>query len=221
MRKARRMGAFAGTAWVLALSLIFEGVAPRAVYARSVKVGVGYILNTLDGTSESFSLASYLRENPTAVPGEVVLIDHPLDADYSISGQIDGSVGADYADVQGTISSWRDFFTLLAFFPLVMETAGILAEPVKDGVLGRRDVYDYNWAQTGNFVLRRRGRQIDTFQIHSSGKQKESAPASNLRNFVNADMWKQLAAHLDVRIKSDQAAPNAEQAPQTMEGGAQ
>lgn len=103
----------------LTITLIFPSLVFAAPLAGSssnqdsptVSVGVGFILNKLDHTSDSFSLAWYLHKHPIEVNGNSVpvrLVDHSSEADYSVSGHIEGDVSYTYGAMPNPHQySWR------------------------------------------------------------------------------------------------------------------
>lgn len=83
---------------VTAICFSWATTAPLA-HADQVTVGIGNITNTFDSTSESFSLANYLLEHPSAESPRsvrVVLVDHPNDAPLSVTGTIGGTYRLDW-----------------------------------------------------------------------------------------------------------------------------
>lgn len=76
---------------------------PAGGYAADIppkiSVGIGSVSNTYDGTSESFNLMNFLKTHPHTADGptlEFVLVDHPNDADYAISGKVAASYHHQY-----------------------------------------------------------------------------------------------------------------------------
>jgi len=85
----------------LALAVIANRVSYNDALAESsagtnISVGIGAITDSFDGTSDSFSLVQYLKQNPITLPNvtiRLILIDHPKDADYSLNGNVKSSLG--------------------------------------------------------------------------------------------------------------------------------
>ncbi|OGQ89506.1 MAG: hypothetical protein A2289_05855 [Deltaproteobacteria bacterium RIFOXYA12_FULL_58_15] len=60
---------------------------------RRVTLGIGSIINEMDGTSESFSLWRYLKEHPLELDGrpvDVRLVSSVIDADLTVNGTVGG-----------------------------------------------------------------------------------------------------------------------------------
>jgi len=68
-----------------------KAAAPAPASLPKITIGIGDITNTYDNTSESFNLLAFLKAQPVHANGhqvEYVLIDHPGDTDYTISGKV-------------------------------------------------------------------------------------------------------------------------------------
>ena len=83
----------AATALLIATSILMITRVALAEKAPARTLGIASVLDELDRTSESFSLYRYLSAHPPSFRGRklrVILVDHPAEADFSISGSIDG-----------------------------------------------------------------------------------------------------------------------------------
>jgi hypothetical protein len=91
-------------ATIVAFSLVS---ASTPVTVSGVTIGIGNITNTFDSTSESFSLIRYLRKKHADEVGQgpqFVLVDHPTDADFVVTGVVDGSYLVTFENVNFGLS---------------------------------------------------------------------------------------------------------------------
>ena len=96
-----------------------EPTAPKAAVdpnLPTIKVGIGTVADLLDGTTDSFDLYGYLIAHPVQVKGVnivPVMIDHASEAQYSVSGEVDGPISLVHSgdtDISGY--SWDRTATL-------------------------------------------------------------------------------------------------------------
>ncbi len=198
---------------------------PDAGIDQPIVVGIGSIVYASDGTTESFAAADALQHG-TLIPErktKVVLIDHPTDADYSLSGVIQGSasyrreaemnsvipavgyalgyIGGGTVTLTSVIiglASDNDTGTLTAF--------GLLGLSLGVGsslYVWSRPANHYSWSHRATLVLRRHGVPIGQFVVADSGNRTSWNAYPSLRNGSLRRLWRKAAGAVGRCIQTD------------------
>lgn len=96
--------------WTRAAVVLVPGLLCAALVVGHVRgahadgqstLGVGNVVSTFDATTESFNVFRLLQARPPLVAGvapRVVLVDHPAEADFAVTGTLGGQVQFDSGD---------------------------------------------------------------------------------------------------------------------------
>ncbi len=200
-------------------------LSPDVGISRPIVIGIGSIVYESDGTTESFAAADALRRG-RLIPErktEVVLVDHPTDADYSVSGVIQGAahyyraaemnpvipavgyglgyIGGGTVTLTGVIiglASDTDTGTLTAL--------GLLGLSLGVGssfYVWSRPANHYSWNHSATLVLRRHGVPIGQFVVADSGNRTSWSAYPGLRNGSLRRLWRKAAGAISRCIQDD------------------
>jgi hypothetical protein len=163
-------------------------------------VGVGGISNTYDNTSESFNLLAFLKTHPLQVGGpqiEFVLVDHPSDAEYVVSGKVT-------AAYDHKLRSTMDRRPSRGQDRMRDETPSSRAQKP----------HEFTYTHALDLTLWKGGRKLGTLQASSDGPHpgipddivQGTVWADNydgIRMTLLAPVWKELATRLERQLTSD------------------
>lgn len=204
--------------------------APELGMTRPVRIGVGSIVHAKDGTTESF-LAHEAWVSEPFVPErstEVVLVDHPTDADYAISGSVTGEVS--YERKVHTPSKGVQALQLTSLFAFsfglsaailgttLSATGEDVGEPIlTGGLLGMstlpatliynatRPANQYAWTHEARLVLRRHGVRIGEVVVRDDDRTSRREPIDGYRRHTLARLWRKAREQLGQCIAADLA----------------
>jgi hypothetical protein len=186
---------------------------PTLGLTRPIRIGIGSLLQEQDGTTESF-LARDRWAALDWVDGrdeQVVLVDHPADADYTISGSLTGAISYDYetraAPVIPAVGYGAGFSiggALLAL-GIIFDAVGSEPDPtpyytgglVGLGMAGAAAAYvwsrpanEYHWSEMARFTLRRNGVRIGEFSVVDQGVKRRWSPDADYRRHALERLWR-------------------------------
>jgi hypothetical protein len=184
---------------------------PTLGLTTPLRIGVGSIVTDQDGTTDSF-LAHGAWSKMTWLEGRrttIELVDHPTDADYTISGDISGDLA--YARSTNDATPGKTVAVALGYTlgGALMLTAAITAAVGQPQVwaaelggvglgvglgghiaIWRSDANLYRWNVTGHFTLRRNGVRIGEFYVDDNGHEARYQPrGSSFRPMVLGHLW--------------------------------
>ena len=203
--------------------------------AAKVTVGIGSIVNEIDGTTESFGLYQYLVAHPIAVRGAkvaVTLIDAPADATYAVSGKVQGSIGFSVDSKPGASIAGSVLTTAGAVGAIVSGVAAAKAstpEGKDSGVgaaigfgalggtglvvlgvgLSRASAHNrYDWDQLAFLTLRRKGQRVDPLDFGFMVHARGGYAGDGVQGLHDtalAPVWEAVRLRLAARIQKDLA----------------
>lgn len=187
------------------LSLFVLNVTPGAAQTLAppskVTVGIGSITNTYDNTSESFNLLAFLKAR-SPQPGlpavEFLLVDHPGDSDYAISGQ----VGALYNHkTQATLDRRRG------------DSRPRMHRDTPSGPTAQK-AHEFTYSHDFDLTIWKAGKKLGAFHFSVDGPHP-GVPDEVVKGTVGADnydgirmkllspAWNELAIRLDQQLQQD------------------
>jgi len=182
-------------------------VAQTSAPLPKVTIGIGSITNTYDNTSESFDVLAFLKTRPFQVGAaqvDFILIDHPIDADYAISGKVAASYDHKlHALMDRHPGRGQDR-------PRSDRPGSQVQEP-----------HEFTYTHDLDLTIWKAGRKLGTFRA-SSDIPHEGIPDEVVKGTVWADnydgirttlllpAWKELATRLEQQLKNDLAAVKGE-----------
>lgn len=198
---------------------------PTLGVVRPIRIGVGSIVHARDGTTESFAAHDAWAKHAfvPARDSEVVLVDHPTDADYTISGTVSG-------DLYYTRKKHRDAATPaiamatgygFGFTGLVMGgtftaldnpageeilTAGIVLTAVglaNHVYLMFRPSNQYEWSQQARLTLRRNGVRIGEVVVSDSERLVRRSAVRGFRTRAFERIWREARDEIGRCIAAD------------------
>lgn len=202
---------------------------PALGLARPVRVGIGAIVHAQDGTTESF-LAQEAWTGVDLVPGrrsEVLLVDHPVDADYSISGQVTGRVSYEReTHLRSKTANALLVVSLVAFSfgasatilgttltatgetdagkPIL--TGGLIGMstlPIFIGYSASRPGNIYEWSHGAQLVLRRNGVRIGEFRVVDDERTTRFSRLERFRRESMRRIWRKASEVIGQCIEAD------------------
>ncbi|MBI5215706.1 MAG: hypothetical protein HY960_08130 [Ignavibacteriae bacterium] len=78
---------------------------------KSPSLGIGAIVNTIDQTTESFIVFDYFESHPIVVNSKKLslrYVDHPNEAQYTVTGELDGSMSMSSYRLHADYFLWKD-----------------------------------------------------------------------------------------------------------------
>lgn len=218
---------------LLAISLLPASVAAEPAPLR---LGIGGIVHSLDGTTESFAALEALRERGVHAaqrPVRVALVDHPAEADYTVSGVIEGDIAWRHDDPQPTITAgWATALGgLVAGAGLAGGAAALsddgdrstdttqrllvggaalggIAVAVGTGLLAYGATHEanrYTWRHSARLTLFKGAEPLGPIELDVRGETRTFEPLPRLRARTLAPLWAALADELARRLDAAEA----------------
>jgi hypothetical protein len=197
---------------------------------RPLQLGVSSIVHRADSTTESFIAERALHQS-FALPArnvDVGLIDHPADADYSISGNVDGWIK--YARESDMSFAPHVIATLGLLVGASFTGTAVLINAVDDGrgdfvmtpgllllgvgvggliYMASRPANHYTWDQTATLVIRRGSVVIGEVVVNDTHDDITYQPLRGLRETSERQLWKRAAREVSACIAADLAGAAA------------
>jgi hypothetical protein len=200
---------------------------------RPLILGIGAVESLMDGTSESFSLYRYLENNPVVIEDKrvlVTLVDHPAEADYTLSGTTTGTMTYDYKSREIAPSllilgyTGGGAFTVFGIMGIAigggegdaMKTIGYICLPLGLLALGGVGLYQYldakdftwnhySWELQTDVWVWKDGRKVKNIKVGDKKTLALEARLGRFRAAANEPLWKQVAEEVGKLVAQEMA----------------